>query len=240
MNSYTKNVDKINKKNYMKKYFEIYDIFSKLSDIYQELNNAFLKDIKNFVRKNGLILDYGAGTGNLAIPLVKKGFRVVALDIEKYGLNLLKIKLKKISPIFSITIYNKDLFEIKFKENIFDCIVLKNVLYLLKNPLKYLKTFRKILKKGGIIIISGPEKNINVKNLVKTVEIELKKKNVYDKYKKEFEIFEYINKNYLMEKPHKLISGLKIKKILLNLGFKIIKESHQFYKGKNYYIVAKR
>lgn len=224
----------------MKEYFKIYDLFSNLSDIYQELNEVFVKDIKNLTPKNGFILDYGCGTGNLTIRLVKnKRFRIVAVDVEKYGLHLLKTKLKKISSVSLVKIYNKDLFKIKFKENKFDCIALKNVLYLLKNPLKYLKKFRKILKNGGIIIISGPEKNIDVKGLIKNVKMELDKKKVYNKYKNEFRVFKYINENYLMKKPHKLISSEEIKSALLDLNFEIIKESHKFYAGKNYYIVAK-
>jgi SAM-dependent methyltransferase len=67
--------------------------------VYQTLTSSHLDNITRFLQ-NGSIIDYGAGTGRLAIPLAQRGYRVVAVEpstgmvremvrkIEQAGLNI--------------------------------------------------------------------------------------------------------------------------------------------------------
>jgi len=48
-------------------------------NVYQQFTNAHLENIRRFL-PNGRIIDYGAGTGRLSIPLTQAGYRVIAVE----------------------------------------------------------------------------------------------------------------------------------------------------------------
>ena len=61
---------------------DVYDLVYEHSfrNFYHELTNVTLSVIEDRVNSNNRIVDFGAGTGRLSIPLSKKGFDVVAVD----------------------------------------------------------------------------------------------------------------------------------------------------------------
>ncbi|MBT4668103.1 MAG: class I SAM-dependent methyltransferase [Candidatus Ruthia sp.] len=61
---------------------DVYDLVYEHSfrNFYHELTNVTLSVIEDRVNSNSRIVDFGAGTGRLSIPLSKKGFDVVAVD----------------------------------------------------------------------------------------------------------------------------------------------------------------
>ena len=70
--------------------------------LYDLLYQRYLKSIPDFIAlvgkntsKGGLILDLAAGTGEVTIPLLKKGFEVISLDASKGMLEELKLKAKR-------------------------------------------------------------------------------------------------------------------------------------------------
>ncbi len=136
---------------FWKKYFSTYDILNKLIP-YQNLLNDLIEYLE--IRKGDIVLDAGAGTGNLSILLKKIGANVLALDSSKEGLERLKIKDKDNKIVTLVFDLSKKL---PFEDNYFDKIVSNNVIYTL-NPdkrISVMREFHRVLKQGGKIVISN-------------------------------------------------------------------------------------
>jgi ribosomal protein L11 methyltransferase len=104
-----------------------------------------------FDSKDKYVLDYGCGTGVLAIAAIKLGHKkAVAIDIDEDSIDNAKeyFKINKVEN--SIKLYRKDIFEIKNKN--FDIVyanILRNVIE------KNLGEIYRKLKPGGKLFISG-------------------------------------------------------------------------------------
>ena len=61
-------------------------------DFYYQLTNATLKQIGKYVQPPARIIDFGAGTGRLSLPLASQGYKVVAVEPCKEMLSQLKRK----------------------------------------------------------------------------------------------------------------------------------------------------
>jgi len=107
--------------------------------------------------KSACILDAGCGRGfyshTIALfPFVK---RIYGIDINEKYLQVAKTHCtnKKIKLIKS------SIYSLPFPSNYFDCIVLSEVLEHLTDERKTLIELRRVLKKGGIILLTVPNAN---------------------------------------------------------------------------------
>lgn len=73
---------------------EYYDKAYELSfgNIYKEFTDATIECIKNIIKPPSKIIDFGAGTGRLTIPLTKLGYQVTAVEPCQEMLNKLICK----------------------------------------------------------------------------------------------------------------------------------------------------
>lgn len=62
-------------------------------NFYNNFNNLTVKAIRN-IRKDGIILDYGAGTGRLSFPLAQNGYKVIAVEQSEGMVGVIKQKLE--------------------------------------------------------------------------------------------------------------------------------------------------
>jgi SAM-dependent methyltransferase len=111
------------------------------------------KVIENLeTEKKGKLLDLGTGSGDLAKQAKDKGFEVVAFDLNvepfcfKQEIKLCKGDLNQGLP---------------FRERSFNHVVMIEVIEHLENPFFVLREINRILKPGGILILSTP----NILNL---------------------------------------------------------------------------
>ena len=107
-------------------------------------------DLISRIRK-GDALDVGAGTGNISLKLLKRGYKVTAIDISKKMLEILKKKAKK-NKNLKIVSEDIDSYLLNTKKK-FDLITFCSVLHHFPYYLKTLENSIKLLKKGGIIYI---------------------------------------------------------------------------------------
>lgn len=109
--------------------------------------NEILKNINN-----PKIIDVGAGCGKYSIYLSDKGYDVTAIELVKHNLMTLKSKNKNVKA------YQGNALNLsKFKDNSFDMVLLFGPLYHListEDKLKALIEAKRIVKKGGFILIS--------------------------------------------------------------------------------------
>lgn len=115
--------------------------FNKRVEIYSRLINP--KKIKK-------ILDAGCGAGGLAHVMREKwNVEAYGVDISKKGVSLArKIGIKaKVSDLSS---------SMQFESNFFDLIIANELIEHLSNPDGFLRESRRVLKKGGFLLISTP------------------------------------------------------------------------------------
>lgn len=135
---------------YSKKFVAFYDYggygpASKRKDI------AFYTDyFRNF---KGKILEIGAGTGGITIPLLKKGLNLTALDISPAMLEILRAKVKE--EDLSVRVIRGDIKKLNSKDK-FDAVIITfrpfQHLYSVADQVNALISIKKILKKGGTLI----------------------------------------------------------------------------------------
>ncbi|MFA6146343.1 MAG: class I SAM-dependent methyltransferase [Patescibacteria group bacterium] len=132
---------------YHNKFAHLYDYFQNgvKGDV-----EFYLNYFKNFT---GKILEVGAGTGRITIPLLKRSLNVTALDVAPEMLQILKEKSKK--QKLSVKIVCADMRKFKLRDK-FDAIIITfrafQHMYSVDDQLNALKSMKKYLKPDGILI----------------------------------------------------------------------------------------
>jgi len=164
-----------------------------------------LKEIR--LKKNMIAADFGSGAGGWAIPLAKKleKGKVYAIDLLEEPLSALKgrAQLERVSNIETI---QSDVEKTsKLLEDNCDLVLMTNLLFEIGDKEKVLAEGKKVLKKGGKILIVdwkkdtpfGPQENRvlpeDIKKIAKKLEL---------KTEKEFEAGLYHWVLILVKPPH--------------------------------------
>lgn len=128
------------------------------------------------------VLDVGAGTGRLSLPLANRGAVVTALDVSPKMLELVKRKNAKINIVVG------DAESLPFADGSFDIVTAAFLIVHLKNPTGFFDEAYRVLKDGGILAVT----NINQKDppQVKTKEGKIIIESYYHRPEKIIEIIE--------------------------------------------------
>jgi len=101
---------------------------------------------------NPKILDIGAGTGAYSFYFAEKGYDVIAVELVKFNLGVLKSKGNNVKA------YQGDARDLKrFKDNSFDVVLLFGPMYHLvkeEDKLLALKEAARVAKRGGVIFVA--------------------------------------------------------------------------------------
>ncbi len=140
---------------------EVYDIAYQRSfgDFYTRLTDATVDLITKKVLLPAKIVDFGAGTGRLSIPLSRKGFDVTAVEPCEQMLN--QLKKKDVSGLVTVACSEMENFQ---GEMYFDAAlcVFTVILYLLEETTlrRSFEAAYASLKPGGILILDIPSEAI--------------------------------------------------------------------------------
>lgn len=119
--------------------------------------SLMIHEVLNHFRK-GKILDFGCGSGNLLIRLVKMGFSGIGIDVSPSAISYFNNQIARHRLQRSITTIigtDKSLTQGEYRNN-FDVIVCGETLEHIKNDIKTVEGFSKVLKRGGICVVSVP------------------------------------------------------------------------------------
>lgn len=107
---------------------------------------------------SGNLLEYGFGTGSNSLHLIDCGYNYHGLDICEGAKKLTESKIRKKypNPDYELKLLQENDTNLPYVDNQFDYIICLSVLSLLgseKNVRELLSEFKRILKRGGKIII---------------------------------------------------------------------------------------
>jgi SAM-dependent methyltransferase len=106
------------------------------------------------------ILEIGSGLGYLTYALIEAGYNVTGMDMSQTAVNLA-------IGNFGDHYICEDLFEFsKLAPESIDIVILTEVAEHISNPLEFIKSIVKILKPGGRIIITTPNKSFYPREVI--------------------------------------------------------------------------
>lgn len=120
--------------------------------------NRYVDFIKKY-KNTGRLLDIGCAFGYLLETVEDRGFDVYGVEVSKSSSNIAKDK-------FGDKIFNKQLEEVKFRDEYFDVITMFDLIEHIPRPQKFLKEIERILHKDGIIAIITPDTDSFSKNVL--------------------------------------------------------------------------
>lgn len=155
------------------------------------------------LNKKDYILDIGCGNARDLLVLAKKGIKCVGIDSSK-GMVKEGIKILKKNGFSNIKIYEADARKLPFKDNNFDKVILSEVIEHIPNYKIAIKECKRVLKKGGILVITTPNwyslYGINrlilegIREFIKLIK-PIKKTHPYDKWKTQKEVIKALEEN---------------------------------------------
>lgn len=110
--------------------------------------NYYLDLLGKFGQSSGKLFDVGAATGFFLNIAKDRGYEVSGVEMSEYAANLAQKR--------GIDVSAGDLLGLKLNQDQFDVITLLDVLEHFKDPVKELLEAKRILKKGGLLVVNSP------------------------------------------------------------------------------------
>lgn len=99
-------------------------------------------------KKDGVLLDVGCGSGTTMSTLSERGWKTIGIDFDNNAVQNARHK--------NLDARHGDLFSQKFPDETFDTVVMGHVIEHVPNPIELFKECHRILKKGGVFVVTTP------------------------------------------------------------------------------------
>jgi ubiquinone/menaquinone biosynthesis C-methylase UbiE len=140
----------------------LYDSGAKVYNIqyFAEQMEKYAKALKYIkFKSNEIILDAGCGTGLFEEIIRNKENSIFCVDISSQMLTIAKSRLRDYNNIFLI---NADVDHLPFLNSSFDVSIAFTVIQNVPNPVRSIKELNRVLKSGGLSVISCPKKKMEL------------------------------------------------------------------------------
>jgi ubiquinone/menaquinone biosynthesis C-methylase UbiE len=109
------------------------------------------------LQKDNIILDAGCGIGLYSLTLAKKGYKVHGIDADKEKINSAKKLAHSLNMDTDIVSFDTaDLCQLPIKSKTYDRISCSEVIEHIKDDDMAVSELARVLKKGGILVLSVP------------------------------------------------------------------------------------
>ncbi|HMH48788.1 MAG TPA: class I SAM-dependent methyltransferase [Candidatus Acidoferrum sp.] len=156
-------------------------LFSRYADAY----DAVLLTLPNYVETvathcrllkpapGKAVLDLGAGTGNVTCRLLDQGASVTAVDRNVAMLERLQAKCS--TDDGRLEVMTRDVTDLScLRSESFDAVNILLVLFAVEQPEKVLREARRVLRPGGVIVVTEPSRSFNLPRVLEETERELR------------------------------------------------------------------
>ena len=149
--------------------------WSKFADDFEERNNYVVgsedidiifdevkqqKDLKN-------VLELGCGNGTYSKVLITEATQLIATDFSDEMVNAATSRLKTFE---NIKVEKADCFNLPYSDSSFDTVFMANLLHIIPEPEKAILECKRVLRKGGkIIIVSFTTEGMSIINKISMV-----------------------------------------------------------------------
>jgi ubiquinone/menaquinone biosynthesis C-methylase UbiE len=107
-----------------------------------------------------LVFDAAGGTGKWAIPIAKRGPRVIIGDISEGMLNVAKRKIAEEGLVERVEVKECDLRSLDFEDETFDMVFCEHALCFIKEQEAVIKELVRVLKRSHPLIITGQNRYV--------------------------------------------------------------------------------
>jgi ubiquinone/menaquinone biosynthesis C-methylase UbiE len=169
-----------------------YDVVLPQLDYYQDVVNRHVRALS----RGGVhrVLDIGAGTGSVTTALSSAGCRVTAIDVSRAMLERLRAKLAP-DELKRVEILQGDAKNLSMLDhNSFDGVNILLALFDMSDPISAIHEAIRVLKRGGLIIITEPRRKFNLGELLTLAESCLRHKHLYEKLESDWKRVTQVNK----------------------------------------------
>ena len=139
-----------------------------------------------------------------------------------------------------MNLFLRDAENTRFKSNFFDGVALINILFCVKDPKKVLRESFRILKHEGILVVTGPKTNPNIKVIKEAAANDYKKNGIIHTNKENINAAFVLGKELVQKGINNTYDSKELIEILINeIGFsKVIYYDDITYLEQNHFVVA--
>lgn len=159
----TKKLKKENKSQVLWDFYSyFYNVSISSSNIHKEMYSNIIKLLNP--KKGNHILDAGCGSGQFEDQIIDSRYSGVKINAIDFSGNMLRHAKKNSQIVFQQLDLNNPL---PFKDQYFDSVIAISVIFTLPRLEYSLKELKRVLKKGGELIIVEPKPDFNMSELTK-------------------------------------------------------------------------
>ena len=139
------------------------------------------------------VLDLGAGTGNVAVPLAEAGRRVTAVDISRAMLErLIGKRQDDIADRLTVVEQRAEVLP-QWDGPTFDGVTILLALYDMSQPAQCLAEALRVLRPGGRVVITEPRRDFRLQSLIDFTDEFLREQGIYEEYGDDWERVRHAN-----------------------------------------------
>ncbi|MBN1384056.1 MAG: methyltransferase domain-containing protein [Elusimicrobia bacterium] len=138
--------------------------FDGIASVYSEILNPYMiyrRSSELLLSAKGKILEVGAGTGNIT-SFLKDFSNVTLSDISE---KMCETARKK----HNCSVVCCDAEKLKFPDDTFDTVIASEVIYYLDHPDLFIKEALRVLKKGGMLLISSANDDMRIYDIIRNM-----------------------------------------------------------------------
>jgi len=215
-------------------------------------NKELVKKVVERIGRRENCLDIGAGTGSTTIEMLKtlESRKVHAIDMNYFMLKCLhqkvlendayqtRTRITHSDCLSALTSLDKNGKFLELNDE-YDAVVMMNVFFALEKPVECLKAIHRVLKPGGIIVISTSDETTDIEALFRTIKQELKMKKWDATIKEAYE--DALSRNREMEKIIKQYTEKNVRSYLREAGFIVNRQiERKVYVGCVFIMIASK